>query len=173
MIKVLFLDIDGALLTTRSKLAANNPEQFDIVACQLIDKLCNYCGAKIVISSTWREGENKQSLLDTLEYNDISSSHLHDDWATPVLKEDRQAEIDAWLKNHKDITHWAIVDDGIGLDESSPRLVQPDFDEGLQFRNVINLLAILDGDTEQWFKDSDVMLSESDKIHIFSIKSRL
>lgn len=173
MSKILFLDIDGVLVTTRSKLAVNRWDQFDVVSCQLIDKLCTYCDAKIVISSTWREQKTRENLEDILRYNDISRVHLHTDWATPVLRDSRQKEINAWLKMHKEVACWAVLDDGVGLNDASPRLVQPDFDDGLQFKDVMKLLVILNGNAEQWFRDADVKYTTSDKKYMLSIKSTL
>ena len=64
MIKVIFLDIDGVLNSTRSAVAFHgypmnvekpHMERFDHVAVALIKKICDDTGAKIVLSSGWSQ----------------------------------------------------------------------------------------------------------------------
>jgi len=178
-LKVLFLDIDGVLVTPRSMLAFKGAEAFDPVSCSLIDELCKRSDAKIVICSSWREDVDRECMAKIIESHGISSKHLHIDWATPILTENqaagvklkRQDEINQWLSLHPTVRRWAIIDDGIGLDEASPYLVQPSFDDGISFDNILKLMAILDVDIKAWFDGAGVKFTASDELAIEAIKN--
>lgn len=124
-IKVIFLDIDGVLNTTRSCIANRgdgatgiNVREFDPVGAGMIRSLCIKYDTRIVISSTWRQsGLNKTGAdISTLLYREMNESGLlpllHKDWKTPSLQNRwRGEEINAWLKEHPEILKYAIIDD--------------------------------------------------------------
>jgi len=171
--KVIFLDIDGVLVTTRSKLAYKKHDQFDITSCRLIDNLCQNTEAKIVISSSWREGRSKENLADILRYNGISKEHLNEDWATPILRDNRLKEIKEWLARHPEVDHWAIIDDDLDFTNEHPRLVLTVYEDGLLFEHIIRLIALLDGNLEKWLQDSGEKSSSTDAKKIEMIKKNL
>lgn len=91
--KIPFLDIDGVLITSRSRLAAGTYPAFDPVSCSLVQLVCEHCQAGIVICSYWRENRAKEAFQSILEAIGIGSGLLHEDWATPMLDGQREMEI--------------------------------------------------------------------------------
>ncbi len=160
--KILFLDIDGVLITSRSMLALATYPAFDPVACQLIDAFCQRSGAKIVICSAWREERSKADLEAILDSMPIAKSHLHDDWATPVIFGPRSREVQEWLSRHPETTHYAVLDDGIGLEDLAHHVIQPDSDVGLLLDHMIDLCALLDMPFEKWFVDAGIKPTKKD-----------
>ena len=168
--KTLFLDIDGVLITSRSRLAIGGYPAFDPVACQLIDTLCSHTSAKLVICSAWRERRTKAEMEEIFASVSISKDHLHDEWATPIIGGQRVKEIQDWLQRHPETTHYAILDDGIGLEGLEHRVVQPDSDIGILIEHIIDLCALLDEQFEKWFLDAGVKPTKND-FHRYSLKT--
>lgn len=148
MNKILFLDIDGVLNSTRSVTAFGNyphphdievsQSRFDWVAVGLIRKLCQETGANIVLSSTWRKGGNRQKLAKILDLPIVGE--------TPEkIGGHRGYEIAEWLKSHSP-KKFAIVDDDTDMLESQlPFFVNTSHEEGLlysDFKKLRDLLSI-------------------------------
>lgn len=153
--KVIFLDIDGVLRTKRSMLArkrAYMPGEFGKVIITDFDVECvdrlrcvvEATGAEIVVSSSWRNGDNWLSLL--------LASFAWAHWADPPIIDrtphliqptfpagyhdaHRGDEIERWLKTEAPkevITRYAIVDDDADmLPHHMPFFVQTTFARGL------------------------------------------
>ena len=160
--KILFLDIDGVLISSRSMLALATYPAFDPVACRLIEAFCQRSKARIVICSAWREGRNKSDMEGIFDSMPIAKTHLHEDWATPVIFGPRAREIQDWLSRHPETSHYAVLDDGIGLEELEHRVVQPDSDIGILIEHIIDLCALLDVQFEKWFVDVGVKPTKND-----------
>lgn len=107
---IIFLDIDGVLVTTRSFLSANgfnsvNPEkpvmtferkhQFDPIGCGILLRIIKEFDVKVVISSTWRfnavmsevvqKGDEEHKFKNSLYVNLKNGGLLpfvHTDWRT-------------------------------------------------------------------------------------------
>ncbi len=113
--KILFLDIDGVILTLRTAVA----HQFrgwsnaapDEVLCKLLRQVCGK-GVKLVISSTWRAQE--EACKDKLKECRLLK-HLHEDWRTIRVSANdghcRPAEITEWLSRHPEVEDYLIADD--------------------------------------------------------------
>lgn len=100
--KVIFLDIDGVITSVRTSWY-----NFDIHALHFLRWICNTADVKIVISSTWRYQYTKAF------WTTIFQDTLHDDFRTPhIVSTDRRGgEINAWLKKHKEVKRYLILDD--------------------------------------------------------------
>lgn len=142
--KVLFLDIDGVLNSTRSAVAhdgfphlltPDHMQMFDICAVGLVRKLCEETGAAVVISSSWRVFHNHQDIGKALKLPVID--------ATPRLHAIRGEEIKAWLEANS-VTKYAIVDDDSDmLPEQMPFFVKTDVKNGLLWDDYERLLHLL------------------------------
>ncbi len=140
--KILFLDIDGVLNSKRTSTAFDgyphsfkDMEHFDHVAIALIRKLCVEVDAAVVLSSDWRFTCSAHETANALDLPVIDK--------TPVLTT-RGFEINAWLSEHPEVTHYAIVDDNDWmLDSQKSRFVQTDEEIGLTLRNYLDLRHIL------------------------------
>lgn len=145
-IKVLFLDIDGVLLSTRSCVAQGgpvdpqhptDPSKLDAVALGLVRKLCFETGAQVVICSSWRERHTRQELQEMLELDIL-------DVTSTLTDHSRGHEVLAWLERHGNVEKYAIVDDHDDyLAPQQPHLVLTHFEDGLQWAHYKRLIHLL------------------------------
>lgn len=144
--KVLFLDIDGVLNSSRTAEAFGryswtlDPDEmrlFDAVALGMIRRLCAETGAVVVWSSTWRLSYSINDLGTAFDLPTVGE--------TPVLVPGtRGDEIAAWLADHPEVTTYAIVDDDDDmLPEQQLRFVKTNPINGLTYEDYLNLLSIL------------------------------
>lgn len=151
--KILFLDIDGVLISQEySKLMYNKygPSQswkrFDPKAITILSDIVSSTNCKIVISSAWRIGRSVEELQNIFRkqnfkfYDNIISKTTS--ISMPVS---RGKEITTWIENNiNDIYSYAILDDeDYDLKNHVSRLIQTNFTYGLldcHKQKVINLL---------------------------------
>lgn len=144
-LKVLFLDIDGVLNSRRSQMAfgayphdfsAKGMACFDMVAVALVRRICRVSGCSIVLSSDWRYTTTAHAAANALDLPIMGS--------TPQLAGSRGLEINAWLNEHPEVTHYAIVDDiAAMLPSQQANFVQTDDAYGLTLRDMNDLIGIL------------------------------
>jgi hypothetical protein len=149
---VLFLDIDGVLncLATwrRPKVGTH---RLDPERIELLNRVIQRTGCRIVVSSTWRHGDFRgpRSCTGILVQHGVWP-RFHRDWRTPDLGPDfsRGEEIASWLRRNP-VSAYAIVDDeadGIEaglLPDLRPRFVQTTFEQGLTEAHAERLIALL------------------------------
>lgn len=148
--KVIFLDIDGVLVTSRTLKERFGLRSIANPSCvAALNHITDSTGAKIVISSAWRFcGLEEMKLI--LSYWGITGDVIS---VTPDLTRKvlgvysavpRSHEIREWMyKETAVLDNWVILDDGGDLDGYLNRLVQTEFEEGLtmaQAEEAINLL---------------------------------
>lgn len=165
---VVFLDVDGVLNSERSFLAGgarvkqytlDNPDDpywlkityctIDSVAIDLLNRLCDKCGAKLVISSThrkhFRDTEDKLALMQ--DY--FCKLGLRSDLVvgyTDVLHGIRGNEIKDYLDRHPEVTDYVILDDSSDmLPEQMPFFVRCDGKVGFSSDNYFQMMQILGG----------------------------
>jgi len=130
---IIFLDVDGVLNSERSFMAGgdrmkqygiDNPDDpywmkitrctIDPIACDLINRLCTACDAKIVVSSTHRKHfpDSDKKLEQMKEYfaNLGVKPEYIIDW-TECLSTPRGVEIQDWLERHPETERYVIIDD--------------------------------------------------------------
>jgi hypothetical protein len=102
--KVIFLDIDGVLNTTET----HNPRGFPYVVEQHLverfNRLVDQTGAAVVLISTWR--------LDPIGL--LAARHFGvtiTDCTPDTPDQPRADEITSWLRDHPEVTRFAVVDD--------------------------------------------------------------
>jgi hypothetical protein len=143
--KVLFLDIDGVLNSSRSCYAfdgfphgfdAKNMAKFDHVAVALIRRLCEETGASICLSSSWRIIHSVHECANGLGLPIFDR--------TPSLNGTRGKEIAAWLADHQKVSKYAIVDDDSDmLPEQKRYFVKTNHYDGLRMAHYSKLKRIL------------------------------
>jgi len=121
--KVIFLDIEGVLVTSRNisnvatidSRTAVQPDIFDKVAVQNLDRLLKETGAKIVVSSFWRMGIPKANLILMLKLAGIKNPPVIDVtpfvWDNNLKRTNRAKEILKWLTQHPFIEEYVVIDD--------------------------------------------------------------
>lgn len=142
--KILYLDIDGVINSRRTAEAfegypwnAKSLENFDKVAIALIQRLCEITDCKIVLSSSWRADPNWKDLAEQLDLPIIDR--------TPIkISSNRGEEVAMWLREHPEVTQYAIVDDTDEfLEEQRPFFVQTCPYNGLSYDNYMKLKDLL------------------------------
>lgn len=121
--KVIFLDIDGVLnnqQTFKSRYEHHQSTgewllEIDEIMVSRLANIVKETNAKIVLSSSWRNGfsydtceplgEQAQGLVDILNEYGLSI------YSRTGNGRDRTDEIDEWLYNHNDIDTFVILDD--------------------------------------------------------------
>ncbi|TBR75774.1 MAG: hypothetical protein EPN64_11055 [Burkholderiaceae bacterium] len=147
-IKVIFLDIDGVLNSTRTCIAFDGSPRdfspkyrpkFDEVAVGMLRALCAALDILIVVSSSWRSQFPYTKIGASLDLPTIGQ--------TPELDGCRGDEIAVWLAAHSEVKQYAILDDAEHmLPEQWPHFVHTDPNDGLSFKS-FNQLCIIFGTT--------------------------
>lgn len=143
--KVVFLDIDGVLNCHRTAIAyggvswsgeAGIRAKMDDVAVRLIGGIARQAGAKIVLSSSWRNDSNWLTIGPALGM-EITER-------TPSLSGCRGSEIAHWLADHPEVESYAIIDDDRDmLPEQMPFFVHTSGFDGFTWANALTLARLM------------------------------
>lgn len=158
--KVIFLDFDGVLNSNASFLyekRRRNEWKEQGVKGPINQTLCHICASnfqivldqypdvKVVISSTWREMFDLDWLKEKLASYHIDSSRVIDktpkDWG-----QNRGLEIQEWLGNHPEVTHYIIIDDntwGIPEIHGWEKFVKTTWEAGMTFEHALEAIEKL------------------------------
>lgn len=150
--KIIFLDIDGVLnskqfLETLEYIDpfayADSSKWIDPKAVARVNRIIQETGARVVISSAWRETIKKNRLQKILSRYGLQAVIYG---LTPQIPDAvRGLEIDRWLIKHESekIDSFVILDDRSDMAHLTPYLVQTDWDDGLQDVDVEKAVGIL------------------------------
>jgi hypothetical protein len=162
--RLLALDFDGVLNSARfydKKHPGVLP--LDPAAVQLLNTLLDRSGALVVVSSTWRLGDDLMGLWSKLESvgfrgkvvgvtPDLSRRPKVSKIYRPVPRgEEIQAFVDEWEAAREPIESLVILDDDPDMAHLSHRLVQTNFREGLTIVHVDRAVRML-ADGTDWRK---------------------
>ena len=100
-------------------------DDFDIKAIKVLNEIIEETGCEIVVSSDWRLHANLDELGDyyvsqgiikrPIAVTDIFKDIFPKEWNAFRFRADleleRSMEINHWLENHPEVTHWVAVDD--------------------------------------------------------------
>jgi len=138
--KVIFLDNDGVICLSNnwgSRLKKQKNwggseipieyrfDNFDEKAVKVLNEILEQTGAEIVVSSDWRfhasidelgdyyesQGIIKRPIGGTENFKDIFPSEWKRLRFRADLELERSMEINHWIKNHPEVTHWVAIDD--------------------------------------------------------------
>lgn len=151
--KVIFLDIDGVINSEDFAIWNNEHPEFcengghfwiDPNKINMIIKLCEETGAKIVISSSWRGWSLKDTLNDFSRYRDLSKLNPYIIGITPRFYKNRGIEIQYYLDSNISITNYCIIDDDSDmLDSQKNNFVKINYKTGLTEYDVEKIKNIL------------------------------
>lgn len=160
--KVIFLDVDGIL---NCRFTRERIHGFIFVMdrkVEMLKSLVDATGARIILSSTWRQGyydmhqkmQNRNVDLYLALKDKLLDFGLEIMDCTPIIAYDqRGAEIDKWLRewDGEPIESFVILDDMNGryLRPHANRLVRTSMKEGLQEKHVELAKKILDKPWEE------------------------
>lgn len=143
--KVLFLDIDGVVTSTR----ANGFNDFDPFTVHQIVWCCRQADYRIVLSSTWRHaGFSVEGFWQV-----IFDGLFHEDWRTTSdhFASRRGGQVDEWLSRHPEVTEYVILDDDHDFtDEQKERAVFTDSHNGMLFGHFDRLKELMGIDDRTW-----------------------
>jgi diphthamide synthase subunit DPH2 len=123
--KVIFLDIDGVLVTRNSikYQYLNFPDETNIrfskKAVKNLNKLVRLTKAKIVISSTWRLFHSLEKLQNIFEEQKIEGEIISTTSVEKATVEEdipRGQKIADWLEQHPKVKQYVIIDDDVQAD---------------------------------------------------------
>lgn len=155
-LKVIFLDIDGVLNTSRAHIAFDS-SQWDPVGVAILKRVCKETGAKLVISSVWRNSmENwmhAHQLLDAvgLGSEGLCSGHLGLSWSDkeevhrtePGHDNPRGEKIQAWIDKWKPDEYAILDDDSDILSSQAKHFAHVNGREGIGYGTYKRLIDIL------------------------------
>lgn len=149
--KVLFLDMDGVILSGNELRRTRKNTYVPPEAVALLNQVVERTDCQIVVSSVWRYLKpDVRKLLRKAGF----AGKFHKDWKTPRgwfngtlwVTGTRGEEIADWLSRNP-VESYAIVDDDSDmLPEQMPRFVKTQFADGIQPEHVERLVAILNGE---------------------------
>jgi hypothetical protein len=87
---------------------------FDLDAVAVLNDIIQQTGAEIVISSDWKRETTLSGMCEFYQKQGIEKMPLaYTDWlpGAATYHEQRAGEINAWLGQHPETTHWCAVDD--------------------------------------------------------------
>ena len=145
--KLIFLDIDGVLVTSRHLIQSNKyfGFEFDPECIKNLLDILEKTEAQIVVSSSWREGRTLKQLQSIFEINGI----IKVIGMTPVIDGViRGREIKEYLHNSNEcgmnISKFVIIDDEEEMGDLKNYLIETDFKTGINQEvkdRVINFLS--------------------------------
>lgn len=146
--KVIFLDIDGVMVTGKVMHSFTGVfPDFSQTCVACLNDLTRRTGAKLVISSTWRWAHPKY--LDLIQFLKDQGVEAEVVGMTPrvtaigSLAESRGFEISSWLEDNP-VDSFVILDDDDDMGELLDKLVKTEFDDGLLPPHVERAQEILD-----------------------------
>jgi hypothetical protein len=148
-LKLLFLDIDGVLVTCRHRRTLKkNFDSFDPVCVDYLNIILHKTNPSIIITSTWRYLYSLVELKKHFKTNGINNNFILG--ITPQLDTKggaiipRGKEIKSWLeKNTKESYKISILDDISDMEQYSPFLVQTDFETGIKEEHMKRVIEML------------------------------
>jgi len=148
---VIFCDVDGVLNNNHTRITTSDGWYFveDHLVARL-KKLIDLSGARLVLSSTWREGWNQEDESK----NDISFIELRNKFKefgieifdrTGDMRQHRWQSIKEYFERPREdpIKHYVILDDWNDMDEYMDHLVLTSASTGLTEEDIQEALEIL------------------------------
>lgn len=150
MMKVVFLDFDGVL---NSERYVRNCGEYGVIIdpsrMQLLKQIIEATGARIVLSTSWREhwSKNENEMDETgILINEIFAAYQLEIFdKTPKLGGRREQEVESWLNEFPDIENFVVLDDRfLHAEFLKEHFVKTaNYLEGLDDENVAQAIEIL------------------------------
>lgn len=161
--KVIFLDVDGVLNCATSKSHCIDVDGrvikgVDSDKVKRLAKIVEATGAQIVLSSDWKDGWSKYYTSSKPSHAKYLDNHLYRKGRLTIKDKTpsthkgswfRGEEILAYLRSHKDVENYVILDDtffeDFSIKEISEHLVLTGYKVGLTDADVEKAIKILGG----------------------------
>lgn len=162
--RFIFLDIDGVLNYQNCKFKTPSGYYFvDDEKIKLLKEIVEKTNAKIVLSSTWRDGwEDFNNGCNTINSRDFLllkeklqeyGLELYDYTSLPIIYE-RGSKILEWIENHfDDVSSILILDDDAHIKPLGKFLIRTSYLSGLCEKHVRKGIEILEADDfKGWYE---------------------
>lgn len=168
MIPILFLDVDGVLNTSATKASAEGvrdcvlypfgnrqAQRFtgvvEIAKVAAVARVVEACGAKIVVSSSWRNAfatcADFAAAIGIVPPLANAPDLFHRDWRTDwKMSSRRHNEVQWWLDEHRKVKRYAVLDDHPVFPrdwEGAEREVNTDASVGVTNRDLDRVAGLL------------------------------
>jgi hypothetical protein len=142
---VVFLDVDGVLNGIESMLVHGSYNRLCAVRCGLVALLCREGKAKIVISSSWRNGDTRglQELFNSSRVGAACISPLIIGETPRISGVVRGEEIRRWIESNTAPDRYVIIDDDDDMLPGQP-FVRTSIARGFGLDEYLDALAFLD-----------------------------
>ncbi|XUY30458.1 HAD domain-containing protein (plasmid) [Agrobacterium sp. rho-8.1] len=160
---VIFLDIDGPLLSRRMWAAADNFAlirmpvderiahlKLDPGSVGLISRACELVQAQLVLASNWRRTwpGDLGALRRKLEHEGLARDLWHHNWKLPVIPVgNKRSELEAWLNQNGPVTKAVFIDDEKQTCPSPVVQITVSLDDGFgmqAYRDTISYFGVSD-----------------------------
>jgi len=150
--KAIFLDFDGVItIPPRWYLKANK--------IKYIKRIVDETGAKIIVSSSWRRENIKETINDMIGKTKRCPKNKMLYWLIDNLYDvtswfsdkkyngtGRGGEIQTWLDKHPEVDNYVIIDDDNDmLDSQLYHFVETNFEDGITELETIRAIKVLNG----------------------------
>jgi hypothetical protein len=140
--KIVFLDFDGVLNCDESVCALGTRYKFWPASIKALNEVLTRTGARVVISSTWREHWTLSENAASLEKAGLVQGRVVG--KTCVSETERGIQIDSWLKAVPyPVDSFVILDDKDDMAMHRRRLVRVDSKTGLGMKDTQQAIEIL------------------------------
>jgi spore maturation protein CgeB len=146
-VKVIFLDIDGVLTTSRYKAPTGSKQSFDPVSVAMLNGIVEKTGAKIVISSDWRKVYTLNQIRSIFKQNGVVDAIVG---ATPTFPErtvmrglEIQEYMDKSMNNSKPVEEFIILDDEEDMLHLANYYIEIDFRVGITAEDANRAIRML------------------------------
>jgi hypothetical protein len=142
-LKVIFLDIDGVLVTDRHWVRSNTYSgmEFDPECVDVLQKILLHSKAKLVISSSWRESRTFYELKEVFKTYHLDG-YILDVTERLDFQYHRGDEIQHYLDNHE-VDKFVILDDEAIMGDLEEYTVRPTMKNGLTKQHIETILSFL------------------------------
>lgn len=155
--KLVFLDMDGVVVTAKSHSVFDEDEQGiwwspDPIAIQALNNLVYAHDVKFVLSSTWRIVHGFKKTVDHLRENGLIDQFIGE---TPNAHyacrgEEIQEFLRALKEQGSEITDYLILDDNSDmLPEQEDHFIKTDCFEGMTYKNILDIRDFFDRHAEK------------------------
>ena len=158
MSKIIFVDIDGVLVTERSARIGNHQHgylgAFDPIAIKMLNQLADDFNAQFVFSTTWRS-TYEDHLIHVMNVAGLHTSHTYQIDSYKGSKDtppyftrrgkDRHTEIFDWIIEHNPL-NFLILDDVVIKKPISNHWVQTSPEDGISYKMYQQARSILGAD---------------------------
>lgn len=171
--RVIFLDVDGVLNKAGCKV--KTPSGFYFVEDDkllLLKELVEKTNAKIVLSSTWRQGwEDLNNGVDSIDSRDFVllrdklkefDLDLYDYTSCPITS-DRGSKIKEWLSKHfEEVDSILVLDDESNIKPFNKFFVRTSFSDGLKEKHVKKSVEVLlQDDFKEWARKKELFKEDT------------